>query len=404
MILNAFLLAFRQIKRNYLRAFLTMLGIIIGVGSVIVMVALGNGTTKMITQRISSLGSNLLIVFPAHKLNTGGASLKRNFTPEEANIIRSRLQGIQALAPLSSSSVVAQYFGSNTQTQVNGITKDYFKVTNWELAMGIEFDDKDYINGTNVCILGESVKKALFEDKNPLGAQIKIAKTICKVIGVLEAKGQGAMGNDQDDTIVLPFKTYQKYISGKKTLYNVNRIMISLNNGIDTTKATQDLTSILRNVRHIKSGQRDSFEIMDTKEIEKMVSSTTKVLTLFLGCIAGVSLIVGGIGIMNIMLVSVTERTREIGTRLAIGASEGEVLLQFLIEAVVVSSLGGIIGIVLAFFIAWGISYMMHIPFVFYISVAIFAFLFSALIGVMFGYLPARRASGLNPIEALRYE
>lgn len=404
MILNAFFLAFRQIRKNYLRAFLTMLGIIIGVGSVIVMLALGNGASKKITSQISSLGSNLLIVFPARNLNNDGKSKKRNFTMQEVDIIRSRLMGVRAVAPFSSTSVIAQYFAQNTQTQANGITQDYFEVTGWNLAMGREFREGEYVSGTNVCILGESVRKALFGNENPLGAQIKVVKSICEVIGVLESKGQGAMGNDQDDAIFMPFKTYQKNVSGKNTLFNVNRIMISLNDGVDSVEATNNLKYILRDIRDIKSGQRDNFEIMDTKEIEKMVSSTTSILTLFLGCIAGVSLIVGGIGIMNIMLVSVTERTREIGTRLAIGALESEVLLQFLIEAVVVSSLGGIIGIFLAFFVALGAASLMNIPFVFHIDVAVFAFLFSAMIGVIFGYLPARRASRLNPIEALRYE
>lgn len=404
MILNAFFLAFKQIRKNYLRAFLTMLGIIIGVGSVIVMLALGNGATKKITSQISSLGSNLLIVFPARNLNNDGKSKKRNFTMQEVDTIRSRLMGVRAVAPFSSTSVVVQYFAQNTQTQANGITQDYFEVTGWNLAMGREFREGEYTSGTNVCILGESVKNALFGNENPLGSQIKVVKSICEVVGVLESKGQGAMGNDQDDAVFMPFKAYQRNVSGKNTLFNVNRIMISLNDGVDSVEATNNLKYILRDIRDIKSGQRDNFEIMDTKEIEKMVSSTTSILTLFLGCIAGVSLIVGGIGIMNIMLVSVTERTREIGTRLAIGALESEVLLQFLIEAVVVSSLGGIIGIFLAFFVALGASSLMNIPFVFHIDVAVFAFLFSAMIGVIFGYLPARRASRLNPIEALRYE
>lgn len=404
MILNAFFLAFKQIRKNYLRAFLTMLGIIIGVGSVIVMLALGNGATKKITSQISSLGSNLLIVFPARNLNNDGKSKKRNFTMQEVDTIRSRLIGVRAVAPFSSTSVVVQYFAQNTQTQANGITQDYFEVTGWNLAMGREFREGEYTSGTNVCILGESVKNALFGNENPLGSQIKVVKSICEVVGVLESKGQGAMGNDQDDAVFMPFKAYQRNVSGKNTLFNVNRIMISLNDGVDSVEATNNLKYILRDIRDIKSGQRDNFEIMDTKEIEKMVSTTTSILTLFLGCIAGVSLIVGGIGIMNIMLVSVTERTREIGTRLAIGALESEVLLQFLIEAVVVSSLGGIIGIFLAFFVALGASSLMNIPFVFHIDVAVFAFLFSAMIGVIFGYLPARRASRLNPIEALRYE
>ncbi|PAF53542.1 multidrug ABC transporter substrate-binding protein [Helicobacter sp. 13S00482-2] len=404
MILNAFFLAFKQIRKNYLRAFLTMLGVIIGVGSVVVMLALGNGVTQKVTSQISSLGSNLLIVFPARNLENDGKSKKRNFTMQEVDSIRSRLSGVRAVAPFSSTSVITQYFSQNTQTQANGITQDYFEVTAWELSMGRAFRDSEYTTGASVCVLGESVKKALFGNENPLGAQIKVAKNMCEVLGVLQSKGQGAMGNDQDDAIFMPFKTFQRNVSGKNTLFNVNRILISLNDGVDSTNATEELKKILRDIRHIKGGQRDNFDIMDTKEIEKMVASSTAILTLFLGAIAGVSLIVGGIGIMNIMLVSVTERTREIGTRLAIGALESEVLLQFLIESVVVSSLGGIIGIFLAFFITLGATSLMNIPFIFHIDVAVFAFLFSAFIGVVFGYLPARRASRLNPIDALRYE
>lgn len=402
MILNAFFLAFRQIRRNYLRAFLTMLGIIIGVGSVIVMVALGNGTTKMITQQISSLGSNLLIVMPARGLNTGGGSLKRNFSMQEVNLLKMRLQNFNAIAPISSSSSLAQYQGANTTTTINGITDDYFEVTEWKMSMGRYFEENEYAK--NVCILGQSVKKALFNQANPLGSQIRVAKIVCEVVGVLESKGQGAMGQDQDDVILIPFKVFNRSISGTNSIFNINKIFIALKENADSTKATMEVKEILRETRNIKSGQLDTFEVMDTKEIEKTLQSTTKTLTLFLGAVASVSLFVGGIGIMNIMLVSVTERTKEIGTRLAIGALASDVLLQFLIESIVVSALGGIIGIILAFFIAFYLALQMQIPFVFDIWVAIGAFFFSALVGIIFGYLPAKRASKLDPIQALRYE
>lgn len=402
MILNAFFLAFRQIRKNYLRAFLTMLGIIIGVGSVIVMIALGNGTTKMITQQISSLGSNLLIVMPARGLNTGGNSLKRNFSMQEINLLKMRLQGYKSIAPISSSSSLAQFQGSNTQTTINGVTEEYFEVTEWKISMGRYFEDDEYAK--NVCILGQSVRKALFNETNPLGSQVRVAKIVCEVVGVLESKGQGAMGQDQDDTILIPFKVFNRSISGTNSIFNINRIFIALKDNTDSTKATEDVKNILRETRNIKAGQLDTFEVMDTKEIQKTLQSTTKTLTLFLGAVASVSLFVGGIGIMNIMLVSVTERTKEIGTRLAIGALASDVLLQFLIESIVISAIGGILGIILAFLSSLYLSFYMQIPFVFDIWVAIGAFLFSAFVGVVFGYLPARRASKLDPIQALRYE
>lgn len=227
---------------------------------------------------------------------------------------------------------------------------------------------------------------------------------MCECIGILEEKGQGAMGNDQDDVILLPLKTYQRSISKSSTLYNISRLMISLKDNVDSTQATIQISNALREIRNVREGQKDDFEIMDTKQIIEMMQNTTANLTIFLGAIAGVSLIVGGIGIMNIMLVSVTERTREIGTRLAIGAMQSEVLLQFLIEALSLSALGGILGVVLAFVGSLGICYAMELPFNFDYTIALVAFVFSAFMGILFGYLPARRASRLNPIDALRHE
>ncbi|RDU67029.1 multidrug ABC transporter substrate-binding protein [Helicobacter didelphidarum] len=402
MIWNAVLLAFRQISRNYLRAFLTMLGIIIGVGSVIVMLALGNGTTQMVRMQIASLGSNLLIVFPARGFNTGGGSMSKKFTKQEVEMLHTRLQYANKIAPISSTSLTVQYAGLNTQTTANGITEEYFEVSSWEMSLGRVFKDDEM--SANVCILGESVRSVLFKKENPLGEKVRIGKSMCEVIGVLKSKGQGGMGNDQDDVILLPFKTFLRDIVGISSLFNINRIMISLKDGVDSSVAVTKVKEILRDYRHIKPGQIDTFEVMDTKEIEQRLTQTTKILTIFLSAVAGVSLIVGGIGIMNIMLVSVTERTKEIGTRLAIGALESDVLLQFLIESVVVSALGGIIGIILAFFISWWATMYMEIPFIFDLWVALGAFSFSAIVGIVFGYLPAMRASRLDPIEALRYE
>ncbi|EES88793.1 ABC transporter permease [Helicobacter canadensis] len=406
MILNAFFLAFRQIKRNFLRAILTMLGVIIGVGAVIIMITLGNGTTQVITERMSSLGSNILLVFPARD-QTPGKGGQKQFMLQDIEDLKLQVGYLtRAIAPLASASVLAQFRQSNTQTQAQGINAEYFIATDWGIAEGREFSKEEYRSGSNVCMIGESVRKNLFSASNinPLGARIRLGSIVCDCIGILESKGQGAMGNDQDDVILLPLKTYQRSISKSDSLYNISRLMISLKDDVDSTEAVGAITEALRGIRNIREGQKNDFEIMDTKQIIEMMQSTTANLTLFLGAIAGVSLIVGGIGIMNIMLVSVTERTKEIGTRLAIGALESEVLLQFLIEAVTLSSLGGFIGIVLAFFGSLGICHLMEIPFSFDYGVATIAFLFSAFIGVLFGYLPARRASRLNPIDALRHE
>ncbi len=409
MIFNAFLLAFRQIRRNLLRAFLTMLGIIIGTGSVIVMISLGNGTTQQIRDDISSLGSNILMLMPSRGLDTSGQSLRRYFNQQEVDLIRDRIYGIRALSPMGDGSALIQYKQNSKETETYGVTSDYFIAGNWSMAQGREFRDDEYKSGANVCIIGDSVRKSLFNNNEPLGAKIKVGNKegsiICECVGVLDAKGQGAMGNDQDDIIIFPLKSYLRTLGREKTsINNITRIIISLEDGVDSKQKTQEIKQVLNEIRNIKDSKNSNFEIKDTKQIEETLSNTTRMLTLFLGSIAGVSLIVGGIGIMNIMLVSVTERTKEIGTRLAIGALESEVLLQFLIEAIVISSIGGLIGIVLSFFVSFGLANAFGLPFVYNMYVAITAFLFSAFIGVLFGYLPARRASKLNPIDALRHE
>ncbi|AWI34073.1 ABC transporter permease [Helicobacter apodemus] len=406
MILNAFFLAFRQIKRNFLRSFLTMLGIIIGVGAVIVMIALGNGTTLAITEQMSSLGSNILLIFPARD-QTPGRGGRKQFMLKDVEDLKLQVGHLtRAIAPVTSTSLLAQFRQNNTQTEIFGIDEDYLIATNWETTQGRTFSKEEYKAGSNVCMIGGSVLKNLFNNdlSNALGSRIKLGNIVCDCIGVLESKGQGAWGNDQDDVILLPLKTYQRSISKSDSLYNINRLMVSLKDDINSTTALNQISMALQQIRNIKKGQKNDFEIMDTKQILEIMKNTTNNLTLFLGAIAGVSLIIGGIGIMNIMLVSVTERTKEIGTRLAIGALQSEVLLQFLIEAITLSSLGGILGIILAFFSSLGISHLMDIPFSFDYSVALFAFLFSAFIGILFGYIPAKRASKLNPIDALRHE
>ncbi len=406
MILNAFFLAFRQIKRNFLRSLLTMLGIIIGVSAVVIMITLGNGTKQVITERISSLGSNILFIFPARNQNVGGSG-RKSFSLNDIKTLNLQIgQLVRAIAPMTSTSLLVQFRQENAQTQIQGVNGDYFLATNWNLTDGSPFSAQDYRTGSNACIIGVSVKKNLFDTSatNPLGSRIRLGSIVCECIGILEEKGQGAMGNDQDDVILIPLKTYQRSISKSSSLYNIPRLMISLKDGVDSAQASAQIADILRNIRNIREGQKDDFEIVDTKQIFDIMQNTTSNFTLFLGAIAGVSLIVGGIGIMNIMLVSVTERTREIGTRIAIGALQSEVLLQFLVEALSLSALGGILGIIFAFFASLQICAIMELPFNFDYGIALITFIFSAFIGILFGYLPARRASRLNPIEALRHE
>lgn len=405
MIINAFILALRQIKRNFLRAFLTMLGVIIGVGAVIVMISLGNGTTQMISDRISSLGSNLLLVFPARAMNPSGVNLRRNFSMQEAQNVQMLSQEyIEALAPISQTSVMLQYQSQNTTTQAQGVDSAFFYVTQWDTSEGRGFEENEYRVGSNVCMIGESVRKNLFSQSNPLGQKIRLNNIVCECIGILESKGQGGMGNDQDDVILLPMKTFLRSVSGSNTLFSINRLMLRAKDGVDSDEVVQSLTRILRQVRNVRAGDRDSFEIMDTKQIAQTLTSTTKTLTALLGLIAGVSLIVGGIGIMNIMLVSVTERTKEIGIRMAIGAKASDIRFQFLIESFLLSMIGGLIGV----FIGVGGAFLMQKFAGMNVSITLESILlsmgFSAAIGIGFGYYPAYKASLLNPIDALRYE
>lgn len=405
MILNAFALAFRQIRRNALRAILTMLGIIIGVSSVIVMITLGNGMSAQVKENISQLGNNLLMLMPAHGLDTAGQSLRRYFNEQEVDLIRNRITGINALSAVGQGNSLVQYNQNARESETLGVESEYFIVANWEIESGREFSDNEYKSGSNVCIIGATVQKELFGAQNPLGEKLKIGNKhgslICEVIGTLKGKGQVA-----DEIVLFPLKSYLRTLGKEKSsINNIKQVLISLQDGVDSTAKSAEIKSLLREIRGIdKSGKADSFEIRDTKQFEEAITSTMAMLTLFIGSIAGVSLIVGGIGIMNIMLVSVTERTKEIGTRLAIGALESEVLLQFLIESIVISSLGGVIGIVIAFFLSLGLCVAMDIPFVFGVGIALVAFVFSGFLGVLFGYLPARRASKLNPIDALRHE
>ena len=401
MIWNALSLAMREIRRNIMRSFLTILGIVIGVAAVIIMVTIGGGATVQVTEQISSLGSNLLMVSPGQRLGMGQRSAAAAFEMDDVQAIAREINSIAAVAPSSYQGATVVFGNENWSTNITGTTNQYFKVGNWTFNSGRSFTESEQRAGKAVCILGQSVRKELFGGQDPLGQKIRLAKFSCQVIGLLDAKGQSTMGTDQDDLVILPLRTFQRRIAGNQ---DIRLLKISVKEGASTQKAEQDITRLLRERRHISANEEDNFSVMDMKEISNMLSGTTRVLTMLLGAVAAVSLLVGGIGIMNIMLVSVTERTREIGIRLAIGAMEREVLMQFLVEAVVLSSLGGIIGIVLALVGSVVLADLMQVPFVFNVNIVVVAFIFSAAVGVIFGYLPARKAARLDPIDALRHE
>ncbi|HNG81375.1 MAG TPA: ABC transporter permease [Burkholderiaceae bacterium] len=403
MLWNTLLLALREIRRNLLRSFLTILGIVIGVAAVITMVTVGNGATRAVQAQISSLGSNLLQIRPGQRLGPGlGGSGAPPFQITDLDAIATQIGGVAAAAPEVRSGVTAVAEGKNWSTTVTGTTNAYFLTNNWKLASGRAFTDDELNAGRAVCLIGATVKRELFgAGSDPLGSQVRVKAFSCEVIGTLASKGQAAMGMDQDDTILVPLKTAQRRVTGKVT---VNTLLVSLKDDADSEAVKRDIHRLLRERRKLGDNDDDNFNVLDTRQIAETLSGTTQLMTSLLGAVAAVSLLVGGIGIMNIMLVSVTERTREIGIRLAIGALEREVLAQFLIEAVALSALGGLVGIVLATGASMGISSLMGVPYEFQAGINGLAFAFSAAIGVVFGYFPARRAAQLDPIEALRHE
>jgi len=400
--LNTLLLALRSIRRNLMRSFLTILGIVIGVSAVITMVTLGNGATLAIQNQISGLGTNLLQVRPGQRMGPGGSGASAPaFKESDAEAIASQIGGIVAVAPeaRTGSTVVAN--GRNWTSSIIGSTNQWLVTGNWKLADGREFSADELRAGSAVCVIGETVRRELFGTRPALGEQLRVKQISCEIVGLLESKGQGAFGNDQDDMVLVPLKTLQRRLTGNT---RVNTLLVSMADGSDANRVKAGLTQLLRERRKLADTDEDNFNVLDTKQLAETLSGTTKVLTTLLGAVAAVSLLVGGIGIMNIMLVSVTERTREIGLRLAIGALEREVLLQFLIEAVVLAALGGLIGIVLATAASIGLSALMNVPYAFNPGVNLLSFVFSAGIGVLFGYFPARRAARLDPIDALRHE
>ena len=395
-------LALRSVRRNALRSFLTLLGIVIGVAAVIAMITIGSGTTEKVKQDIAKLGSNLLVV-QAARPGRGGST---NFTPRQldGNDVEGlsvNLDDVTAVAAAAQRTVRVVYGADNTAVQVTGADTEYFAARDWTVSRGRAFGESELRGGASVCVVGETVRSRFFGNGDPTGALLRVGRMSCRVIGLLEAKGTSGFGQDQDNVIVMPLTTFQRRIAGDR---DIDMIYVAAPDGASTAEVSGEVEAILRQTRRIAPDQENNFDIRDMTQIADAMASTTAVMTGMLGAVAGVSLLVGGIGIMNIMLVSVTERTREIGIRLAIGAHEKHILVQFLVEATVLSLLGGLIGIVLGLVLAGIATAMLSIPFVPSLSVIALAVGFSAAIGMVFGFFPALRGARLDPIEALRHE
>ena len=403
-LLNIMKVSMRSLSRNKLRSFLTMLGIIIGVGAVIAMMAVGEGAQFSIKQQIASLGTNVLLIFPGSTNQGGvraGMGSVTSMTADDLTAIQTQCPSVGMASPVITSGGQLVYGEQNWGTRVTGSNPDYFSIRSWPLSMGQPFSDADVRSATKVCVLGQTVVDNLFKGSDPVGAVIRIKKMPFKVVGVLSPKGQSAQGQDQDDIVIAPYTTVQKKMMGVTYL---GIIMVSAVSEQAMGDAQNQITELLR-IRHKTQPWEDAdFTIRSQTEIANAASATTKVLTVLLASIASISLLVGGIGIMNIMLVSVTERTREIGIRMSIGARGKDILYQFLVEAVVLSMAGGLIGVLMGVGSSDLISSLAGWPTLVQPESVGLAFLFAAAVGIFFGFYPARKAAMLNPIDALRYE
>jgi len=401
---NLFKIAFIAMLKTKMRSLLTMLGIIIGVGSVIVMVAIGQGTQKQIEDQISGLGVNLITVFPNFSRQGTvrmGSGTGSSLTLDDVAKIKKEATLISGVSPMIRSGVQAIGGSGNWSTSVFGVSPDYLDIRMWPLDSGDFFTQSDVIAQSKVCVVGKTIVTNLFPDGNAVGQQIRLREVPFKIIGVLTVKGQSANGNDQDDLIIAPYTTVLNRLANNKF---IPQILVSALSPAQMDAAQEEITRLLRESHKIADSADDDFQVRNQADVIATSTQTTGFLTAFLASIAGISLIVGGIGIMNIMLVSVTERTREIGIRMAIGAREADILKQFLVESVVISVSGGVIGIVLGFIVALVIRILIGWVVQLDFFTVLIAFFFSAFVGVFFGFYPARKAAKLNPIDALRYE
>ncbi len=403
-ILATFIVAFGALRRNKMRSILTALGIIIGVGAVIAMVSIGDGAKSQVEAQVASLGQNIILVF-AGSINSGGQRSgyggAGTLTIKDAEAIKAEIRDIQAVSPevVGGAQVFAN--GLNWGTRIRGESEDYLMIRQWPLSEGSMFTDQDVKSDAKVCIIGQTIVNNLFPEGDAVGKTIRIRNLPFKVLGILSSKGFSIQGNDQDDMVVIPYTSAMKRFSRQTYLAVVN-VQAVPNASIPLVEL--DIANLLHARHHIAEGRDDDFNVRDQQEIADAATATTRTMTFLLGAIACVSLVVGGIGIMNIMLVSVTERTREIGIRMAVGAHGSDILTQFLIESVVLSLTGGLLGIAIGILTAKTLSHFNHWPTVISPSVSMIAFLFSGAVGVFFGYYPALKAARLDPIDALRFE
>ncbi len=382
MIWNAVLLALSAIRRNVMRSVLTVLGVIIGVAAVIAMVTIGNCATASVAAQINNLGQNVLNLMPGQMRGpmSGLREQSKLFEEFDVEALTGDVTGVRSVAPTASKSMQAIYGNANWSTTVYGVNNAYFDVRNWIVESGREFTESEIKTGGAVCIIGARVRKQLFADQDPIGANLRLQAISCQVVGLLASKGQGGMGMDQDD-LVLPLHTYQRRISGDR---KISGIQVGVRDGSDSSYVQNEVVTLMRQRRGIQPAQEDDFTVMNSQEFLATMTGTMQVLTALLSAIAAISLLVGGIGIMNIMLVSVTERTREIGIRLAIGAFDGDVMIQFLVEAIALASLGGIIGIALGLAASYLGCALMKLSFSPNPMIAFIAFVFSGMVGVAF--------------------
>ncbi len=401
-----FRIALRALRRNKGRALLTALGIIIGIAAVIAVIAVGQGASSMMKAQISSMGSNLVMVFPGSTQAggfRGGSGSRENLTVEDGEAIARECAAVKAVSPVVFSSAQAQYREKDWATSIQGVAGNYAWIRNWEIEEGEFLSESDVRRGLRVCVLGRTVARELFQDESAAGQYIRVRGILFKVLGVLAAKGSAAWGRDQDDIIVIPWTTSQRVMQ-RSTLTRVHQLLVSLESMEELAFAREEIRGILRQRHRTKDDAEDDFTVMDMTEISQMITQVSRLMTLLLTVIASISLVVGGIGIMNIMLVSVTERTREIGLRMAVGARRNDILWQFLVEAIVLAGLGGLLGIGLGVVVARIVGTAYRWPVMITPGSVALALSFAAGVGIFFGFYPAWRAARLNPIESLRHE